>query len=319
MELSGERVGPYVRALRAAVNALAPNEDHVSLSAVLGHLEALDPVLSGTLLAPAEFSVSSGMPAFTWMERAIAEAKLARQGDDDQDPSDAKLVSVGELDPALARRIRDRRELHQHLRRSRLLPTTALGAAVRRLGATTEFSAHYDRMVPDGRWMRIRFDVRVEARRRVAGPLAANDEGQIQIDPALQHFLTRHFADPLTALQTQLGEVTHASIPRLSRSMVGPFWFPGVELPAEVPGALGSGLLLHSSSEVVSEDVRQDRHLDPWLPSVTTERPPDGQKIYRERRLAANAVVLPIAQRWADRLGFRNRVVPIARTARRRL
>ena len=318
MEIPYERVGPYVRALRAALNALAPNDDHVPLSAALGHLEALDPVLSGRLLGPAEYSIASGMPTFAWMERVIAEAKLARQLTDADDPSDSKLASVATLDPVLAERMRDRRQLHQHLRRTPLLPTTGLAAAVRRLGKTTEFSVRYDRMAPDGRWLRICFDVRARSLRRSAGPLTADAEGRSRVDDSLQHFVTRHFADPLIALQTQLADATCAEVPRLSRTKVGPFWNPGVEIPKEVPAGLGKGLILHASSEVVSEDVHMTRHLDPWL-KPKTEKPPEGQHIYRDRRFAANPAVLEEATTWAERLGFRNVVVPIGRLHSRRL
>jgi len=319
MELPYERVGPYVRALQASLNALAPNDDHVPLSAALAHLEALDPVTSGRLLIPAEYSIKSGMPSFAWMERAIAEAKLARQSTDAEDPSDAKLKSVAELDQGLATRMRDRRQLHQHLRRARLLPTTRLTAAVRRLGKSTDFSVRYDRMVPDSRWLRIRFEVRVPSQRRSAGPLVADAQGRLKVGDSLQHFITRHFADPLVALHKQLEEATDAQVFRLSRSLVGPFWFPGVQIPTDVPPSLGKGLMLHVSSEVVAEDVHMDRHLDPWIEPPKDERPPDGLNVYRERRFAANPAVLPEAQKWAERLGFRNIVVPIARNRRRDL
>ncbi len=319
MELPYERVGPYVRALQAALNALAPNDDYVPLAAALSHLEALDPVTSGRLLIPAEYSVRSGMPSFTWMERVIAEAKLARQGTDASDPTDLKLESVAELDIPLATRMRDRRQLHRHLRRVRLLPTTQLSAAVRRLGKSTDFSVRYDRMSPDGRWLRIRFEVRVPSQRRSAGPLVADAQGRLRVGDSLQHFVTRHFADSLMALHKQLAEATDAEVFRLSRSMVGPFWFPGVQMPVDVPASLGQGLILHASSEVVAEDVHMDRHLDPWREAPADECAPDGYHIYRERRFAANPAVLGDAQKWAERHGFRNIVVPIARTRRRAL
>ena len=101
--------------------------------------------------------------------------------------------------------------------------------------------------------------------------------------------------------------------------MVGPFWFPGVQMPADVPAALGTGLMLHASTEIVAVDVHLDRHLDPWIPPPRSEQAPQGQRVYRERRFAANPGVMPAAQEWAERLGFRNIVVPIARSRKRDL
>ncbi len=98
MILPGERVGPYVRALRAALEALAPNEDHVSLSAALDHLYALDPVCGGGLLEPAEISALTGMPAYSWLERARSEALLAARGSDASDHSDADIERARSLD-----------------------------------------------------------------------------------------------------------------------------------------------------------------------------------------------------------------------------
>ena len=74
MKLAPERAGPYARALRVALEALAPNEDHVPLAAASRHLRALDPAVSGTLLTPAEVVDATGMPAYPWMERVEAEA-----------------------------------------------------------------------------------------------------------------------------------------------------------------------------------------------------------------------------------------------------
>lgn len=310
MELPLERVGPYVRALRAGLDALAPNEDHVPLAACQAHLHALDPVLSGNLLLPAEVALHSGMPAFTWMERALSEQAIARGRSEQDDPSEHDLRRAASLDAELGRRMRDRKALHQHLREAELLPVTRLGAAVRRLGRSTDFSVRYDRMAPDGRWLRIRVDLRVPAPRRRAGPLAVTEDGHIDLDDRLQHLITRHFATPLLALRAQLADATESQILRLSRAWVGPFWFPGIPLPAGVPAALGSGLLLHLSQEIVGEDVPVGRHLDPWL-APPHEAPPKGQGIFRERRFAGSPGVLAEVRAWMERQGMRTVTVPL--------
>src|SRR5262245_27051484 len=100
MELPPERVGPYVRALMAGLTALAPSEDHVPLSAALDHLAALDPTNGGALLAPGEVWPRTGMPTYSWLERARSEAEFAARGTGPE-PSEAELVRVHALDPEL--------------------------------------------------------------------------------------------------------------------------------------------------------------------------------------------------------------------------
>ena len=86
------RVGPYLRALAAGLHSLAPHEDFVPLAAAEAHLHALDPALSGALLGPAEVHPLSGLPAFPWMERALAEQVLALGGQAASDLSEAELA-----------------------------------------------------------------------------------------------------------------------------------------------------------------------------------------------------------------------------------
>ena len=80
MELPSERVGPYLRALLAGLEALAPNEDFVPLEEAAAHLRALDPANGGALLLPAEVDDGSGLPSFGWLERARAEQVVAGSG-----------------------------------------------------------------------------------------------------------------------------------------------------------------------------------------------------------------------------------------------
>ena len=159
MLLSTERAGPYLRALQAGLQALAPHDDHVSLAAALAHLTALDPALSSDVLAPCEADDRTGMPSFPWMERAVAEQQLARAGDDDADPLDEQLDRADRLDPELGSRLRARRGLHRHLRRHELLPVVRLVAVLRRRRPSETYSLSYDRLAPGGLWIRVRCEL----------------------------------------------------------------------------------------------------------------------------------------------------------------
>lgn len=313
IELPAERVGPYVRALITALTALAPGEDHVPLSAAVSHLAALDPLNGGLVLQPAEVVRRTGMPAFTWLERARAEASVAARTEG-HDPDDAELQRADTLDRALGQRMRDRRELHRYLRTAELLASTRLGGAVRWVGpAEAQVGLAYDRIAPDGRWVRLRIEL--ELARGRSDALAVVD-GRVQLDDRLRHVLTRHFATALTALRVQLEHLLDVRISRIGRSWLGPFWFPGVDLPAGVPAELGTGLVLHASTEVADRALRESRHLDPLeLPSGPA--PPAGWHEYRDRRFAAAGPVDALRS-WAGSLGMRPLVVPLAPPSRAR-
>ncbi len=294
MELPFERVGPYVRALRAALDALAPNEDFISMSAGLDHLHALDTAVSGRLLLPAEVSNRTGMPTYSWLERVRSEAVLAGRSDPEADPSDAQLERAKALDAELAGRMRDRRSLYRHLRSAELLPATRLGGAVRRVGGSgwTQVALAYDRLAPDGRWVRVRVEAKTPG--PPTGALRLDAQGRLVIDEALKHLFTRHFATSLLALRTQLEDALGAELLHLGRGWTGPFWFPGVQLPPDVPEELGRGLLLQSSVEIVAHDVRESRHLDPVEPPPG-DALPEGYGSYRDRRFAVHDDALAAA------------------------
>ncbi|MEZ4237652.1 MAG: hypothetical protein R3F59_16195 [Myxococcota bacterium] len=310
--LPPERVGPYVRALSAAIRALAPGEEHVPMSRALGHLGALDPAHGGALLDPPELAGATGMPSYAWLERARSEAELAR-ADPREGPSEVQLARIQELDPALAGRMRDRRELHRYLRGAELLATTQLGGAVRWYGPTeSNVGIAYDRIAPDGRWVRIRVDLVV--RGGVTEAMRVDRTGRLQIDDSVRHLFTRHFAVALPALRIQLEQATDSQVVRLARATVGPFWFPGVPLPAGVPEGLGQGLLLHASTDVIDRALPESRALYPLEPLDAGEGAfvdPDAWPVFRERRFAAGGRALPAITAWADTLGTRLHVVPI--------
>lgn len=301
-------VGTYVRALRAALTALAPGEDYVPLSGALDHLAALDPANGGDLLDPPEISPTSGMPLYAWLERARAEAELAQATT--VDPDDEEIARVTGLDPVLGARLDSRRRLYRHLRQAELLPATRLGGALRWHGPNeVHVVAAFDRLAPDGRWMRLRLELRVPTSR--VGPIEVV-AGRVQLHDNLRHLLTRHASTPLTPLRIQIEHATDAQVLRIARSWLGPFWFPGVKLPRNVPDALGSGLLLHASTEVADVNLRTSRHLDPLEDRPETE-PPAGWREYRERRFAAAGAATDAVRSWAEGKGIRPLVVPIIR------
>lgn len=317
MRLPEGRVGPYVRALSSGLNRLAPHGDFVPLLAGLAHLRALDPALSGSLLEPAEVHDHSGMPAFTWMQRAISEARLSTEGND---PTRADIERASRLDPALGKRLAHRLALRQHLREHAVLPVTRLDCALQRLGSHTEVKGAYDRLAPDGRWLRIRFLVRAPGSLSRLGPFSIDPthEKLTDVDPGLQHLLTRHFSTRLLGLHAQLQDGIGAPVVRLTRGWIGPFWFPGIELPARVPSTLGKGLILNLSSEIVADDVLHAAHRDPLIEPDLGD-PPEGQQIFRERRFAASANLVDPLTRFCDAAGMRCPIVPIdgRRKARR--
>jgi hypothetical protein len=314
MQLPEGRVGPYVRALSAGLNQLAPHGDFVPLIPALAHLRALDPAVSGDQLAPAEVHDRTGMPSFTWMQRAISEKKLS---DGQPDPSESDIERASRLDPALARRLAHRRTLRVHLRENELLPATMLQCELRRMGSSTEVSGAYDRLAPDGRWLRIRFIVEGPGNVDRIGPFRIGKGGKLFVDPLLQHMFTRHFATQLMALREQIEDHCAARVIRLTRSWVGPFWFPGIQLPPEVPAELGKGLLVQLSTEVVAIDVHHAMHLDPLVPE-RDETPPPGQRIFRERRFAASANVIEAVRTLCREAGTRCPITPLEGRSRRR-
>lgn len=325
MKLPVERIGPYVRALGTGLNQLAPHGDFVPLVPALAHLRALDPGVSGDQLLPAEVSDGTGMPSFGWMQRVISEKVLSDEG---RDPSEEDIDRAARLDPELSRRLLHRRLLRVHVREHELLPVTRLDCAVRRLGEITEITAAYDRLAPDGRWLRIRFIVRapvaarafskgIQARTITVGPFTILPGGRLHVDPLLQHLLTRHFATSLMLLREQLEAHTAATVVRLSRGWIGPFWFPGVTLPEGVPAELGRGLLLQLASEIVAEDVHHAAHLDPLL-DPGDEVVPSGQRVFRERRFAASGNVMGPLGAFCQAAGIRCPITPIEGRSRGR-
>ena len=311
MLLPSANAGPYLRALHTGLNRLAPGDDHVPLAEALAHLEALDPNLSGELLYPAAVDERSGLPAFPWMERALAEQALARTATDLDEPDDEGLAHAAQLDPALGQRMTQRRALHRHLRRHVLLPVSRLTASLRCRQPREEFVLAYDRMVPGGTWMRIRCDLCAPPGWSSSGLLRVRKDDRVIIDEGLHHLFTRHSITPLLGLQAQLASTTGVGVTRLARSAVGPLWFPGIPAPAGAPSELLAGLLLHLSTEVVADDVNHPVHRDPWIPPPRREVPPHGQGIFRERRFAATPELIRHAEDWGRSGGFEVSVVPL--------
>ncbi|MCB9765888.1 MAG: hypothetical protein H6739_39305 [Alphaproteobacteria bacterium] len=304
--LPAERVGSYLRALAAGLDALAPNEDHVPLDAALAHLQALDPDLSGTLLLPAELDPEAGLPRITWLERARAEQRLA--WDEDMERARALAERALKLDQELGCRMMSRVNMRQFLLQNPLLPNGLLTGALRRKGRRLEVVLRYDRVGPDGLWTRLKLDVSAPAVWR--GALRLDAAGAPVWAEGLEEVLARHLAVPLPGLVQQLARLLQADIRRVSRGRVGPFWFPGWSLPPTVPNVLASGLLLHLQVEVLAEDIHHAVHRDPLKPAPR-ETLPDGLQAFRERRFAASPNVLGPLTAWCEDRGGAGAIVPL--------
>ncbi len=307
MRLPPARTGPYVRALSTAVHALAPNLDYPPLEAIRGHLEALDPDVSGRLLAPAELMPQTGMPAFPWLERARAEAELART-DRERLRDEDELARAERLDPELGERLRWRRDLRRHLREHPVLPSSRVEGRARRLQRATEVLVSHDRIRPDGTWERVGLVLAAPAGRHDLGCARVGEGGRIDLDPGLLHLLARHADTPILALRAQVASVTEGRVRRVARGRVGPFWFPGVHLPDGVPAHLGQGLILHLALEVVGDEVRTSRDRDPLRPAPDL-RPPEGHGWVRDRRFAVSGALAGPLGDWARERGVSPEIV----------
>lgn len=307
MLLPEARTAGYLTALSQGCRALAPSSDWVDVDGVIDLLEALDPALSGALLSPAELDGESGLPAWAWVERARAEQAVARSPASVADHSDAELALARRHDPALASRLEHRTRLHRSLRRAELAPVHQLSVVPRRRGRTEDFTLRLDAYISSLGWMRLKLDV--------SGIAGWHDPSVLTVDgdratpgDGLRHLLARHKLTSLDALRLQLREVLGVQVPRLSRSWLGPFWFPGLPMLERQPPVFAGALTLHATLEVLAGDIQHTRDRDP-LASYALP-PPKGFGRWRERRLATTQ---PDAVRawWAEQ-GDPGVVVPLS-------
>jgi hypothetical protein len=322
MQLPEERVGSYLRALRAGLEALAPHGDYVPLEEQLTLLEALDPACSGSLLSPAEIDPGSGLPALTWLERARAEQVQATRRGTIGDRDDEEIERAYALDPSLGARLKARRRLHRLLRERPLLPSSRLAAVLKRVQLPASSSRvadrepvveiSYDHLAHGRAWERVKLEVAAPQPLDAGGAVRVRGRREgVELHQGLRHLLARHALTPLVALHAQVQEVLGGSVLRLVRSRIGPFWFPGISLPEGVPPDLSKGLVVQISSEVVGRDVRQSRHLDPWLQPPPGELVPRGCRIFRERRFCASPALLEPIEDWGQARGVPVQAVPL--------
>ena len=313
--LPPERVSPYLRALQAGLSALAPHGDYVPLDAALAHLRALDPALSGGVLAPAEVDAATGLPGFSWMQRASAEERIAKDTPEEAETPDDLLARADRVEPELGARLRARRALHRFLRRRSLLPATELSARLKRTTAGRwDFEVRYDRLLAGVGWMRVHAELS-GPERWSRGLFRVASDGAVEIDAGVQHLVARSCVLPLLFLRDALMDSLKVELPRLSRTLVGPFWYPGGPLPAEAPECASRGLILHLVSEVVGHEVRSSGHRDPLRPPPAGERAPAGMGLFRERRFAATPNVIADLERWSADRGAPTVVAPLRPTA----
>ncbi len=307
MRLTPERAGPYLRALAAAVHALAPNDDFVPALPLANHLRALDPALSGTLLTPAELDAQSGLPSFAWFDRARAEQVLAR-AEPDRDPTPADIQRAHALDADLAERLASRGRLRPFLRANPLTLSSHLHAALIQLQPRTIVRLTYDHHDPVGRLTRLRVELHGSGLRSALGPIRVHPNGA-EPDAAAIHLLARHTSTPLPGLVDPLQEVFDAAVVRVARAQIGPFWFQGGPLPSDVPADLGAGLLLHAAVDLMGLRQPAAAHADPWRPPHRLVR--EHWAGWRERRFAASEAVRRAVEAWCRAQGVAPRLVPI--------
>ncbi len=286
--LAAARVGPYLRAVRAAADALALDRDGLDLEAVHTHLAALDPALSGDLFSPAEVDDATGMPAWTWLHRAHAEQRAPA------------------APPAAAQSARQaqRRRAREHLAGAPLLPCLPVfDVAWSRTDPPTARLA-WAAVLPDGGWLRASVEIAVDR--------ALPHQRAPTLGPASHASLARAALLPLPALTRLAALRLDGALRSARRVRIGPLWFPDVELPAGVPAELGQGVALHARTEVIERTLEGLSHADPLEPPGLADAPPEGFGLHIGRRIAAFGRALDAARAWANDLGMPSLVQPIA-------
>ena len=323
MNLADDRVDAYLRALAAGLRALAPAEDHVPGAVLHATLAALSTELSGTLLGPAGLHPLSGLPELPWLARALAEQRLARG---EPEAADADRIARAKLlEPALGERMEQRERLREFLRQNALLNDVNIIVITRSYNPTIRAGVMLDYVSADGLFMRLRLEGDWA---RTSPGLRPSPAGPLEPGEGLLRLLSRHALDPLPALQELLERALQVRVTRLSRGALGPFWFPGVALPAGVPPPLGRGLLLHMASEVLlREELPPGALAHPSAlgeptkaspapaichdPLAKTLDAPPGWRLFQERRFSASFAVSPALHAWLRERGARCEVLPL--------
>lgn len=294
-------VGPYVRALSSALHQAAPNAIFPPLAQLQGLLRALDPFVSGPVLLPAKVDDRSGLPSWTWVERVHAH-----MGTDAAPLDERQIADAERLDPALAARLRGRRDLHAHLAQHPILPLRAVQARLERRGPPHRVRIVSDRVAADGRWLRTTVGLEATSDDFAAGRV---DRARVTLDPGVAHLLGRHASSPLVAVHAQLAAIVRGDVFEVSRGIVGPLWFPGVAVPDGFPPELGRGLLLHLPIDVLAREIVRDVDDDPLgAPALRT---PEGFGWVRRRRFVAGGRARAAVRDWLDQRGASCEVVDL--------
>ena len=165
-------------------------------------------------------------------------------------------------------------------------------------------------MMPGGSWLRLRAELSGPARWS-EGLLQDLPDGSVAVDPGFQHLLARHAMTHIVALRAHLSGSLTVQVPRISRGVVGPFWFPGMTLPESAPAPARNALVLHLSTEVLGADVHRSLHRDPWVAPRPGEVLPDGVGLFRERRFAVSPGSVDAMKDWARGRGAAAEVVEL--------
>jgi hypothetical protein len=310
IELPERRVGPYIRALRAGLRALAPDRDHASFEELDVHLESLDPAISTSLLLPAQVDAMTGLPDISWMDRVRAERAAA----DEVRPTDPKrIAAIRSADPVLARRLTGRVQLLEWLKGRRLAQDFAVEAAVIRRGkdrgaAGRRVRITMDRRLPRAGWTRVRLEV--DTPERHDGVIVQREAGRVvTLHGGFSDLLARHAFSPLAGLHRILSDVTGQTIHRLSRGVIGPFWFPGGPQPTPGVDWAHGALVLQLGLEVIGREVRTRTHHDPLSQQLFA--PDQTVGTYRGRRFAVSPQCVDAARAWCASITGAADVVPL--------
>ena len=300
--LPDHRVGPYIRALRAGVRILAPDADHVSAAALGVHLEALDPHVSGPLLLPGRIDLRSGLPNLAWMDRVRAE-RDASVGVRATDPK--RVEAIRRTDPELAERLMGRVRMLGVVGQHALVPELQVQAQMVRRGEGRNADGRrvritLDRRIPGAGWTRIRVEADNPEQGRVVRSVGLG--GDVVLQAGFADLLARHVVSPLAGLHGVLREVAGLQVHRLSRGVLGPFWFPGGPEPEGAPEWSRGALVLHLGLEVIGVEVRNSAHHDPFVRGLVAGV--EGGGVFRGRRLAVSPGRVDAARAWvAERVG----------------
>ncbi len=292
------QAGPYLRALRAALDAAAPDRDWPDLAAAALHLRLLDPALSGPLFAPAELDPISGLPAHAWLERAAAARRTGPATPEAAAHLDALVTRAAGLDPAREARLAARQAVARLAPGAPVLAALHSAAVLVRDRRPLTVGVAVDRRLPTVGWVRMRAELVAGPGDRLAG-IRRDGEG-VRVEPGLAALLQRHATSPLAPAAATLAAATGGRVLRLCRGTIGPFWFPGLARPPGIPVPVAATLVLHLQRACLGTALSGHVHGDSLRPADPP--PPPGLGLHTERHLVAHRSGAAAVAAWQPQL-----------------